>query len=218
MKVKGILRVFLVHSWAALFYHHYRLILTPNPNKNSQMYYKRGDESLWTEDFSRRHTSMYRLTDRGRNQARVAGTFIKENIASRFDRYFVSEYIRAMETAVEMDFTDARWTVDFFLREQDRGVLGSKSHATRKDSFKELTERRKRDPFYVAPPGGESMANTCIRVDEVLNAIKSTCTGLKALVVCHGNIMMGFRVRLEGWTQSMYRECMIMKNHNPKYR
>ena len=58
-------------------------------------------------------------------------------------------------------------------------------------------ERLKKDSFYVSPPGGESMANSCLRVDRIISIWQSHCAGQKIIAVCHGNIMTAFRVRLE---------------------
>ena len=49
-----------------------------------------GDNSVFTEEFCGRHSSRFRLTDRGREQARAAGTWLKEHLGPRFDRYLVS--------------------------------------------------------------------------------------------------------------------------------
>jgi broad specificity phosphatase PhoE len=52
------------------------------------------DESKWTPEFSSRHTSLYKLTDHGREQAKITGEWIKQNIAASFDGYFSSNYLR----------------------------------------------------------------------------------------------------------------------------
>jgi phosphohistidine phosphatase SixA len=44
-------------------------------------------------------------------QAEIAGKWVKENIAERFDRYYCSEYTRAMETASLLDMKGAKWFV-----------------------------------------------------------------------------------------------------------
>jgi broad specificity phosphatase PhoE len=154
---------------------------------------------------SERHTSLYRLTDLGREQARGAGQYVRENITDRFDGYYVSEYIRALETAAHMGFTQARWQLEFYLREKDQGVLGGKSHQQRADEFAEQLDRLKKDTFYVAPPGGESVANSCLRVDRVLSEWRVDRSGQAIIAVCHGNIMSAFRVRLESLTQSEFQ-------------
>lgn len=177
---------------------------------------KKGDESDWEGEFGGRHTCRYRLTDRGRRQGAAAGTWIKENIAGSFDAYFTSEYVRAMETAATMDFPDASWRVEFHLRERDKGVLGGLSKKERKEQYAEELERRDRDIFYWQPLGGESIANMCLRVDRFLNSIWDECTGLRVLVVCHGNIIEGFRLVLERMTQHHYIEQS--NSNDPKDR
>ena len=60
--------------------------------------------------------------------------------------------------------------------------------------------------FFWEPPGGESLANMCLRIDRFLQVLEEECSGLRVLVVCHGNIMEGFRLRLESLTQRDYLE------------
>lgn len=67
-------------------------------------------------------------------------------------RYYCSEYVRAQETAALLGFENAKWHVEFYLREQDRGVLAGKSVAEREKNYSDLVETVKRDTFYVAPP------------------------------------------------------------------
>lgn len=177
---------------------------------------KKGDDSLWSTEFASRHTSNYRLTDRGREQARQASKWIKENITQTFDMYYVSEYIRAQETAALLDFVNAKWNVSFYLREQDRGILAGKSKQERANEYADLVRRWKKDSLYVAPPGGESLANVCLRVDRVIKEWQRSCSGMRIIAVCHGNIMTAFRVVLERISQSKFQE--IEQSEDPKDR
>eukprot|EP00029_Vermamoeba_vermiformis_P012741 TRINITY_DN7702_c0_g1_i1.p1 TRINITY_DN7702_c0_g1~~TRINITY_DN7702_c0_g1_i1.p1 ORF type:complete len:299 (-),score=101.36 TRINITY_DN7702_c0_g1_i1:13-909(-) len=169
---------------------------------------KKGDEGDWTQEFKERHTSRYRLTDKGRVQAEIAGKWVKENIAERFDRYYCSEYTRAMETASLLDMKGAKWFVEFYLRERDQGILAQKSHEERKKSYGEELDKRARDAFYWSAPGGESLANACLRVDRVLTQLREGCSGFRVVLVCHGNIMLAFRIRLERMKQSTFRTLL----------
>jgi len=58
-----------------------------------------GDLSAYTPDFQKKHSSSYRLTDKGIAQAKVTGEYLRKKIGNHFDRYYTSEYVRAMETA-----------------------------------------------------------------------------------------------------------------------
>jgi broad specificity phosphatase PhoE len=173
---------------------------------------KDGDDTLWTKEFSQRHTSNYRLTDIGRAQALSAGEWLKKHIGSTFDGYYCSEYVRAQETAALLGFENAKWHVEFYLREQDRGVLAGKSVAEREKNYSDLVETVKRDTFYVAPPGGESIANACLRVDRLLSLWQSHCAGQRIIAVCHGNIITAFRVRIERMSQRRYQETIHTKD------
>jgi len=167
---------------------------------------KRGDEGDWTDTFKERHTSKYRLTDIGRTQAKIAGRWLKENVGDMFDRYYCSEYTRAMETAALLELTGSKWISDFFLRERDKGVMSSKSSFERKRLFAEEIKRRELDSFYWAPAGGESIANSCLRVDRVLEQLRDSCSGFRVILVCHGNIMTAFRIRIERISQADFHE------------
>lgn len=175
----------------------------------AQAWSKRGDDTAWyNDDFKTRHTSQYRLTSVGRAQSVAAGDFIKENISQSFDKYFTSEYTRALETAANLNLPNAHWQLELYLRERDNGVLSNLSHQQRKEQFSAELERRNRDSFYWAPPGGESIANTCLRVDGVLKKLAEEANGMRVIVVCHGNIMKAFRFRLERMRQSEYHEML----------
>ena len=72
---------------------------------------KRGDDDAYTDELRSRHSSLWRLTDKGREQVRMAGEWIRENIGDRFDRYYVSEYVRTKESATLLGLPGAVWTV-----------------------------------------------------------------------------------------------------------
>lgn len=176
---------------------------------------RKGDHSVFNGEFKQRHSSLWRLTDLGRKQAEMAGNWIRENVGQSFGRYYVSEYIRALETAANLGLPDAVWYRDFYLRERDWGQLDVMSHEERRERFGDELDRRDRDGFYWAPPGGESMATLCLRVDRVLNTLHRECSDKKVISVCHGEVMWAFRVRLERMTQQRYCELDASKHpHN----
>lgn len=163
-----------------------------------------GDHSTFTEEFKRRHNSQLRLTDRGRDQAQAAGKWITGNIGTTFDRFYVSEYARALETAALLNLPEAIWYREFYLRERDWGQLDIMSHEERLQRFAEEMARRERDQFYWAPAGGESMANVCLRLERVLDTLHRECQDKKVIVVCHGGIILSIRVRLERMPQRRF--------------
>jgi NAD+ kinase len=169
-----------------------------------------GDDSAFTPELSGRHSSLCRLTTRGIEQAKAAGDWLCANMGrgedeTIFDRYYVSEYVRAIETAGHLGLPDAAWFRSVYLRERDWGQLDVLPDAVRRERFAEELARRERDAFFWAPPGGESMATLCLRVDRVLQTLHRECSDMRVIIVCHGEVMWAFRVLLERMTQPQYR-------------
>jgi broad specificity phosphatase PhoE/NAD kinase len=201
-----------------------------------------GDHSLYSGAFLKRHSSLWRLTDRGREQAMHAGEWIKNNMPAispllpqstsnqsllsnnsqqntLFHRYYVSEYIRAMETAGLMNMPGSRWFVEVQLRERDWGQFDIMSQKERVVRFSEETKRRDRDSLFYAPPGGESLVHVLSRVDGILNNFNRQAANKRCLIVCHGEVMWAFRLRFERLSQLTYREMeaaptSVEKIHN----
>jgi len=168
----------------------------------AQEYAKQGDDSYWTEELTKKHNSLYRLTSLGQEQAKIAGQWIKDNISPRFDQYYCSEYVRALETAALLGFEGALWSPDIFLREQDKGVLEGQSEIARKEIYELELKRKEREFVYWAPLGGESIAMCSQRIELWLLELQRYCSGFRVIVVCHGDIMKSIRLRLDSLRQS----------------
>lgn len=171
-----------------------------------------GDHSHYSGEFLMRHSSLWRLTDRGIEQAGIAGKWIRENIAENFFRYYTSEYLRAKETAYHLDLPDAMWYSEFYLRERDWGLLDVMSQEERWEHYSRELARKEIDGFFWSPPNGESMAQLCLRIDRVLDTLHRECVNKKVIIVCHGEVMWAFRVRLERMSQERYR-TLDTSNH-----
>jgi NAD+ kinase len=195
------------------------LVLVRHGESEGNVVYARarlGDHGLFTPAFQSRHSSRWRLTRRGVEQARVAGAWLRQHVAGAFDRYYVSEYLRAMETAGHLGFDQATWFPEFYLRERDWGAFDLLSHEERRQRYRDDFDRRELDTFYWTPPGGESMASLCLRIDRVLNTLHRECADQRVLVVCHGEVMWGFRVRLERMTQERYHD--LDRSREPRHK
>ena len=173
---------------------------------------KKGDDSGYSPEFRNRHSSTWRLTKRGREQAKAAGVWIKKNLGLAVGRHYTSEYIRAMETAGLLGIEDVQWYVDFYLRERDWGDLDVMPVSERDKRYAEAMKRRKIDAFFWNPPNGQSMADLCLRVDRVLQTLHRECEGEDVHIVCHGEVMWAFRVRLERLSQERFRELDLSRN------
>ena len=165
-----------------------------------------GDHSLYADEFLERHSSFWRLTDQGREQALITGEWMRDNIDTRFDSFFSSEYLRAMETAALLDLPGAKWKPEVMLRERDWGEYDLASQLERRVAFRRYEGRRRRESLFWAPPGGESLAQVVQRVDSVLLFGNRRFSGGRVIMTCHGELMWAFRLRFERLTQLKYRE------------
>lgn len=155
-----------------------------------------GDTHAFTDAFRSRHSSEWRLTPRGREQAARAGVWLREHIADHFDTYAVSDCLRALETAALLGLPEAAWREDFLLRERDWGIFDTMPDCERREKFTDVFQRRATDPLYWMPPAGESMATVSLRVERFLHNLSGE--GVRsAIVVCHGDVMRAFRLRIE---------------------
>lgn len=173
---------------------------------------EKGDHTAFTPEFLDRHTSSFRLTALGREQARAAGAYLRDEFYRNgygFDRFLVSEYLRAKETAALLELPKARWYCDSYLSERDWGDLDVCPENERAEKFGEALRRRIVEPFFWRPPNGESFAQLCQRVDRVLHTLHRECDQKRVVAVCHGETMLAFRVRLERMSQERFRELHL---------
>lgn len=175
---------------------------------------EKGDHSVMTPEFRGRHTASYRLTNKGREQAKSAGLWIQQEFFDNsfgFDQYMVSEYIRAMETAGYLDLPDARWFGQYNLTERDWGDLDRFTEEERVRRYAENLSLRDIEPFFWRPPNGESFAQLTFRFDRVLDTLHRG-NSQRALLVCHGEVMWAARVAIERMSQERFRELHLSKN------
>lgn len=163
-----------------------------------------GDHSGFTDQFRSIHSSQYRLTKRGRQQAEQAGQWIRQYIGAAFHRYYVSEYIRAVETAGLLGLPDANWFKTPFLRERDAGEFDNLTEAEKERDFARYMLARQNDAYYWKPPNGESMVDVCLRLHRFLDTVHRGPSDAAIIVVCHGDVMRAFRILLERLSQNHY--------------
>lgn len=175
---------------------------------------KRGDHSAYTPEFIGRHSARWRLTDRGREQAQAAGTWLKCEVLELpdfrgFERCYTSEYIRAMETAAHLGLEDTVWFRDFNLRERDRGELDVVSSDESRRHLQIFARQQRAEPFFTKPPNGESLADVCLRLRPFLETLHRECSNKCVLVVCHGEVMWCFRILLERMSQERFQTLCL---------
>lgn len=183
---------------------------------------RQGDHSVFTPEFLARHSSRFRLSARGREQAVAAGEWLRGEFSllcptipgsASFDRHYTSEYVRAMETAALLGLPAARWYADFYLRERNWGDMEVLPESERKAHFAASMAMKKCAPFFWTPPNGESIAEVCLRVDRVLATLhREADTFRRVVLVCHGEVMWAFRVRLERLSERQYKQMDLSKD------
>lgn len=167
-------------------------------------------------EFRDRHTYEWRLTNLGIEQAKDAGNWIRQNIGSEFDRYYSSNYLRALETSAHLNLPNANWFISLFIHERNWGIFDRYTHEERQKKFVKDFESKDINPFYWAPPRGESFAELCLRITHILNTLHRECSGQRIILVCHGEIIWAFRVILERITVEQYLE--LDKSKTPIHR
>ena len=179
---------------------------------------RKGDDRLFSAEFRNRHSSRLRLSPKGREQAKAAGEWLKANFPGHnfFGRYVTSEYVRAMETAARLGLPNAKWYVDYYLRERDWGEMEILPESERREKFSDAIRLKDVEPFYWKPPNGQSIAEKCLEVDRALDTWHRDALSDKPLVcVAHGETMWCMRIRLERMNQDRYRELDLSKHpHN----
>lgn len=172
-----------------------------------------GDHSAFSPEFRDRHSASFRLTEEGRKQAGLAGLFVRTHLwgSTGFDRCLVSEYARAKETAGLMQLPNAMWYCDPYLSERDWGELDNRPENEREEQFGEAMRQRKGEPFFWRPPNGESIAEMCLRIDRVLHTLHRECGDKRVIIVCHGEVMRGFKLRIERTSQAQFKKALLEK-------
>lgn len=172
---------------------------------------KSGDPSLFTEEYRNRHASQHRLTAAGRQQAIMTGQWLRRNGLGQFDARFVSEFIRAQETAGLLQLDGPDWVLNAQLREREWGDLETLSWEERKEAAVSAMRFRDTDPFYWIAPNGESIAQVVIRLRALFDTLHRECADKRVIVVCHGEVMWALRSMIERMSVSRYIELESSK-------
>ena len=139
------------------------------------------------------------LTKRGERQAEATGRYLGRKF--KFDRVFVSPYLRAVETAhlmLKHFGPRPHLTYEERIREKEFGILdGLTRHGIIKKYPDEWKRREREGKYYYRPPGGESYPDVALRVHSFLGTLARDCGKQSVLVVCHSVVVLAFRRLLE---------------------
>lgn len=158
-----------------------------------------GNTDYFTSEFRDRPGALWALTERGREQAKIAGSWLTENVLNgRFDVCFTSSMVRAEQTAALLDLPDASWREpDPKLNERNWGDIETMPHEEYIERYPRNVVRRNGDYLNWKPPGGESMAEVMVRISQFYTDITAAHAGESVLAVCHGEVMTAARGNIE---------------------
>lgn len=168
-----------------------------------------GDTSLYTPEFRARMGCDWRLTDAGREQADTAARWLHANGPQTFQRFYVSDYARAKETAVRLGFESALWFVEPTLRERDYGVFDTMPPEERARLYADNIRIKELNPYYWKPPGGESIPDVILRLRAgIIDTLHRECSDDNVLLVCHGQVMWGMLAMLTRMLPFRYNQLV----------
>lgn len=158
-----------------------------------------GNTDYFTKEFRDKPGMAWNLTERGRQQAATAGKWLVENVLNgRFDVYFTSPLVRAVETAAYMDLPDASWCEpDPKLRERYWGDIEAIPYEEYLEKYPHNVIRRNGDYLNWKPPGGESLAEVIGRFEHFFRDVTEAHSGGSVFVQTHGEVMTGARGHIE---------------------
>ncbi|MFZ4631929.1 MAG: histidine phosphatase family protein [Patescibacteria group bacterium] len=173
-----------------------------------QQYRETKDISLFSTNFLDIHEADYVLTEKGIEQARLAGKWLKRNVKSTFARMLVSNNTRAEETAAYLGLEDAAWMIDHNLGERENGLFSVLTPVEIEANFKWHQKFHDSQPFLYRPPQGQSMLDKVNQIKIVLETLSRECSGKDVVIVCHGHVIRGFRILLEHMSRSEINEYL----------
>ncbi len=173
---------------------------------------KQGDMSFNTEAFRKTPASQFRLSTLGRQQARQTGAWLRDENLNRFDRRYVSDYVRPKETAAFLETRGPDWYVDPSLREREWGDLDGRTWEERAELMRYSAHIKERDPFYWIPPNGESIAQLTVRLRTLFDTLHRECSEMRVIVVCHGEVMWALRFMLERMSTERWMELELSQD------
>jgi len=175
---------------------------------------RRGDESLMTNEHRSRHTSEYRLTDKGIKQAQAAGKWLRNNFEGQFDFYLTSDFARAKETAAHLNLPNAEWEIDPYLVERNHGEFDGLSNTEKEVLFGKDYRDRFIHNFYRRPPNGESRLDLSLRWDRVMSSLSQRHSEHRVIIVAHQTIIESGLIRRLHWTVEDFHNWK--KKRDPK--
>jgi len=188
-----------------------RLVLVRHGESEANFYLNqviKGEIFTFPPELAKMRDWDIRLTERGKEQARKTGEYLKNNF-ELFDACFVSPQQRTRETFEEIlsafkengenEILRSRMRSDSRLREKDHGATSYLSEEELKRFLPHEYERRNKEgKLLFRPLGGESWYDVKdLRVGTFLNMIYRDHADENILIVSHSITINCFRMKLE---------------------
>ncbi len=158
-----------------------------------------GDTSLLEYQLRfEREEATWDLTQRGIDQAKTAGAWIRDHIGTDFSPRFVSPFKRTLQTAACLDLPHGKWTIDQRLRERDWGDYQAPGVPpyTVSQYLADLTNCTAVDwkrPF----PGSESISDMIARCSSFADDLFRRSREGRVILVTHGGTMKALQLVIE---------------------
>ena len=157
------------------------------------LYFIRHGETDWNIERRFQGQSDIALNENGKEQARTNGKILARLLnfnagaAQSFD-FISSPLSRASQTTQilikELEMPEAEYKTDIALQEISFGLWEGLTSAEAKQQYYEARQKRRKDRWAIAPPGGESFAERVLGVEQFLASLTTP-----SIVVSHSGIM-----------------------------
>lgn len=162
---------------------------------------KKGDLSLFNEDYVNKPGRKWALSPTGVLQAQAMGEWVRaQDRAGAFGapaaprRHYVSPLTRTRHTAAHLGLTQPggeaiEWRLNRSIRERDWGDIETMSKDAYREAYPDSAIKERIDPLYWRPPGGESIADVTGRVVSFYDTLHRECEGQTVVAVTHGEFI-----------------------------
>lgn len=144
-------------------------------------------------------TNWYALTERGREQARITGKWLRAQYPSP-RRIIRSYYQRTRETA-DLLYPDFPIREDERLAEASRGIWHVRTEdEIRREAPWEIDRKQFEGLYHYRPIGGENWPDVEGRVRAFRQSLRCRYPGETVVAVTHGHLIMLWQKLVHGWT------------------
>lgn len=159
----------------------------------------------------------FRLTDRGIEQAKCAGEWVRKYMGYYFTRAYVADLARTMETAAYLGL-DCVWWQEPGLREREFGlndeILPNHIKEQIQSVYREYLSHRDRHDFLFQFPGSESHMDHIIRASLVYDTCHWGKENESAIMVTSEGTIWALRIRIERMRNATFRK--LVRSQDPK--